>query len=137
MQLLQNDFVSSTHWNSPQRGVEAIGWSYAPSMAVLMPSLLSYTIRTSTAKDSLSSGPSRIGYAYPMLFPSNVTRDVFARSTASLMKRGGMTVANVIGVVPSKESVIELTQQPEIEALVYFTFGNASQGYSFTRERLL
>ena len=129
LQLLQNDWISSTHWNSPQRGLHNIGWSYSPSMAVLMPSLLSYVVRTSTSKDSLSTGPSGIGYAYPNLFPNNA-RQMFAVATASLMKQSGMTIANVIGVVPSKESVSDLAQQSDIQALVYFTFGNATQGYA-------
>ena len=94
-----------------------------------MPSLLSYVVRTSTSKDSLSTGPSGIGYAYPNLFPNNA-RQMFAVATASLMKQSGMTIANVIGVVPSKESVSDLAQQSDIQALVYFTFGNATQGYA-------
>jgi hypothetical protein len=130
LQILQNDWVSSTHWNSPARGSCNIGWSYSPSMSVLMPSLLAYTIRTSTPKDSLSSGPSGIGYSYPVLFPQNRTGEIFAQATGSLMKQSGMTVANVIGVVPSKESITDLINQPDVEAIVYFTFGNATQGYA-------
>jgi len=97
-----------------------------------MPSLLAYAIRTSSPKDSLSSGPSGIGYAYPELFPEKNYKSskIFAEATASLMKNSGMTLANVIGVVPSEESISELINQPEIEAIVYFTFGNASQGYA-------
>ena len=132
LQILQNDWISSTHWNSKKRGIHNIGWSYSPAMAVLMPSLLAYAIRTSSPKDSLSSGPSGIGYAYPELFPEKNYKSskIFAEATASLMKNSGMTLANVIGVVPSEESISELINQPEIEAIVYFTFGNASQGYA-------
>ena len=131
LQILQNDWISDSHWNSPKRGMSNIGWSYSPSTAVLMPSLLAYAIRTKTSKDSLSAGPSGIGYAYPMLFPTNSTIGAtFARATAMLMKQSGMTLANVIGVVPSKESITDLISQPEIDGIVYFTFGNASQGYA-------
>ena len=56
LQLLQNDWISTNHWNHPDRGMQASGWSYSPAMAVLMPSLLAYTARTASVNDSLSTG---------------------------------------------------------------------------------
>ena len=46
------------------------------------------------------------------------------------MKQSGMSLVNVIGVTPSLESVTALIQQPEIDSMVYFTFGVAAQGYA-------
>ena len=73
LQILQNDWVSSSHWNAPARlngSSPRVGWSYSPAMAVLMPSLLAYAHRTARpTHDSLSAGPSGIGYTYPQLFP--------------------------------------------------------------------
>lgn len=69
------------------------------------------------------------GYAYPQLYRT-VHKDLFAKATAKLMKMSGMTLANVIGVTPSNESLAHLAAQPEVESLVYFTFGVASQGYA-------
>ena len=65
-------------------------------MAVLMPSLLAYAHRTATANDSLSTGPSGAGYAYPQLH-SPTHRQLFAQATGQLMSAAGMRVANVIG----------------------------------------
>jgi hypothetical protein len=129
LQLLQNDWISSAHWNHPSRGLQPSGWSYSPAMAVLMPSLLAYAARTSTSNDSLSTGPSGAGYAYPQLFPP-VQRRLFAQATGQLMRQSGMSLANVIGVVPSRASVADIAAQPEVEAVVYFTFGVADQGYA-------
>ena len=129
LQLLQNDWLSTSHWHHPQRGNQASGWSYSPAMAELMPSLLAYAIRTAGVNDSLSAGPSGLGYAYPQLFPAK-QRDLFAQTTGEVMRRSGMTLANVIGVVPSEQSVAELAANPDIKSLVYFTFGVADQGYA-------
>ena len=75
------------------------------------------------------SGPSGAGYAYPQLFPAKQGA-LFAQATAELMVQSGMTVANVIGVAPSKESVLPLAMQAAVDAIVYFTFGVADQGYA-------
>ena len=129
LQLLQNDWLSTSHWNHPQRGRQPAGWTYSPAMAELMPSLLAYAVRTMGANDSLSTGPSGVGYAYPQLF-APAQRELFARATNELMARSGMTLANVIGVVPSEQSVAPLAAAAEVAAMVYFTFGVADQGYA-------
>lgn len=129
LQILQNDWMSSKHWNHPHRGQQATSWSYSPAMAQLMPSLLAYVARTATANDSLSTGPSGAGYVYPQLFPETQRR-LYAQATGYLMNQSGMTVANVIGVTPSRESVADIAAQPEVDAIVYFTFGVADQGYA-------
>lgn len=129
IQLLQNDWISNVHWNHPLRGTVPAGWSYSPAMARLMPSVLSYVERTATSNDSLSTGPSGAGYCYPELFPQDLKRP-FAAATAQLMQQSGMTVANVIGVTPSRESVSLLAAERAVEGIVYFTFGVASQGYA-------
>ena len=64
-----------------------------------MPSLLAYAHRTATANDSLSTGPSGAGYAYPQLH-SPTHRQLFAQATGQLMSAAGMRVANVIGTIP-------------------------------------
>lgn len=129
LQLLQNDWMSTAHWSHPDRGKQPAGWSYSPATAVLLPSLLAYAQRTAGANDTLSTGPSGMGYAYPQLFPAGLNQQ-FAEATGELMARSGMTVANVIGVVPSAESVVHLASNPRIAGIVYFTFGVASQGYA-------
>eukprot|EP01052_Picozoa_sp_SAG31_P012165 SAG31_NODE_705_length_12695_cov_3.147007_3_plen_232_part_00 len=109
IQLLQNDWMSTQHWNHPARGTVPAGWSYSPATAVLMPSILDYVHRTATANDSLSTGPSGIGYAYPQLYTPKMRRQ-HAAATGQLMSKAGMTVANVIGVTPSRQSLAELAR---------------------------
>ena len=99
-------------------------------MAELMPSVLAYAVRTAGVNDSLSTGPSGLGYAYPQLLPSPAHRDLYANATSELMTRSGMTLANVIGVVPAEQSVASIAASTAVKAVVYFTFGVADQGYA-------
>ena len=71
IQLLQHDdFIGNAHFGNPDRGKTAVGWSYSPAMAVLMPNILEWVHNDLTKNDSLSTGPSGIGYSYPALFPT-------------------------------------------------------------------
>ena len=129
LQILQNDFMSSRHWSHPQRGSYPTSWSYSPAMAQLMPSMLAYVARTATANDSLTTGPSGVGYAYPQLY-TPTSREIFAQATNQLMAEARMSVVNVIGVTPSEQSVAVIAAQPEVDGIIYFTFGVADQGYA-------
>jgi hypothetical protein len=129
LQLLQNDFMSTRHWSHPQRGRYPTSWSYSPAMAQLMPSMLAYVARTATANDSLTTGPSGVGYAYPQLY-TPTSREIFGLATNQLMAQAQMSVVNVIGVTPSEQSVATIAAQPEVDSIVYFTFGVADQGYA-------
>lgn len=129
LQLLQGDFISSKHWHHPDRGSWPTSWSYSPATVHLMPSLLAYVRRTATVNDSLSSGPSGIGYSYPQLY-TPVARELHAKATNELMVAAGMRLANVIGVAPSEQSVAALAAQANVDGIVYFTFGVADQGYA-------
>ena len=90
LQLLQGDFISSKHWHHPDCGSWPTSWSYSPATVHLMPSLLAYVRRTATVNDSLSSGPSGIGYAYPQLY-TPAARERHARATSELMAAAGMS----------------------------------------------
>mmetsp|Transcript_11663 Transcript_11663/g.20439 ORF Transcript_11663/g.20439 Transcript_11663/m.20439 type:complete len:290 (-) Transcript_11663:456-1325(-) len=129
LQILQNDFVTERFFNSPERGHLPVSWSYAPCMAVLMPNALEWARSQLTANDTLSAGPSGIGYAFPQLFPQGVDQ-AHAQATSLLMRASGQSLVNVIGVVPSRESLSQLVVQDAIKSVVYFTFGPASMGYS-------
>ena len=54
----------------------------------------------------------------------------FGRVTAELMRRSGQRLVNVIGVSPTVESLEALVEQPQVDAVVYFTFGAARMGYA-------
>lgn len=130
IQLLQHtDFIGPGHFGDPTRGAIPLGWSYSPAMAVLMPAVLDYVRSSLTANDTLSAGPSGMGYAYPQLFPAAQGR-LFAAATAELMKRSGQSLLTVIGAVPSAQSLAFLGAQDGIEGIVYLTFGVADQGYA-------
>merc|ERR1719231_2032395 len=82
-----------------------------------------------TKNDSISTGPSGMGYTYPQLF-SEIQGRAFGAATSELMLRSGMSLLNVIGVVPSAESLAHLVAQDPVKSVVYFTFSSASMGYS-------
>jgi hypothetical protein len=119
VQLLEHvDFVGPNFYGSPLRGDTAVGWSYSPAMAALMPPVLGFVRRTLTANDSIAAGPSGAGYAYPQLFPGGpggVAGRAFGKATAELMKASGQTLCSVIGVTPSAESVAELVKQDQVQ----------------------
>lgn len=98
-------------------------------MSTLMPISLEWTRSHLTTNDSLSAGPSGAGYSYPALFPSD-RADLFAKATALLMNQSGQSILNVIGVIPSHESLLPLLQQSQIQGVVYFTFSQAQMGYA-------
>merc|ERR1719282_1015395 len=70
-----------------------------------------------------------MGYAYPQLF-SEAHGKAFAEVTGVLMNRSDMSLLNVIGVIPSAESLAHLVAQEQVRSIVYFTFSLASMGYS-------
>ncbi len=130
IQILQHkDFIDDDHYQSTARGSIPVGWSYAPVMAELMPTLLDWVRSNLTANDELSAGPSGVGYAFPSLFPPTQAA-IFARVTAELMARSGERLLNVLGVTPSAESLLPLMREPSIDAVSYLTFGAARMGYA-------
>ena len=46
------------------------------------------------------------------------------------MRQANMSVLNPIGVTPSHDSLSRLAALDEVDAVVYFTFGKAAEGYS-------
>ena len=46
------------------------------------------------------------------------------------MAQAGLRLLNVIGSVPTSESLHQLTAQPHIDALLYWTFDNDYSGLS-------
>ena len=46
------------------------------------------------------------------------------------MNQSGMSLLNVIGVTPSRDSLSALVAEPAVQSVVYFTFGVATQGYA-------
>jgi len=129
LQILQNDFITERFFNSPQRGSLPVSWSYAPCMAVLMPNALEWAMGQLTANDTLSAGPSGVGYAFPQLFPEGA--DVaYGQATDLLMRASEQSLVNVIGVVPSRQSLTQLVRAEAVTSIVWFEFGPSSMGYS-------
>jgi len=130
IQILEHrDFMDDDHFRSPKRGQMPLGWSYSPAMTVLAPNMLEWVRCNATANDSLSAGPSGVGYAYPSQFrPAHAA--AFGRVTAELMQRAGHRLVSVIGVTPSAESMQPLMEQEQIDGAIYFTFGAERMGYA-------
>ena len=83
-----------------------------------------------TARYALrTTGPSGAGYAFAEKIPG-ARAAPFAEATAELMAQAGLRLLNVIGSVPTSESLHQLTAQPHIDALLYWTFDNDYSGLS-------
>merc|ERR1712232_1410107 len=129
IQLLEGDWIADRWYGSPLRGSVPMGWSYSPAVATLMPNVMEWVHSTMTENDSLQAAPSGLGYTYPQLFPEK-QRTRFANVTAAYMAQTEMSLLNVLGVIPSAESVAALAAQPEVDGIVYFTFSTERHGYS-------
>jgi hypothetical protein len=83
-------------FGSPDRGKVPLGFTVAPALAALAPTVLAYAHAHATVNDTLVAGPSGIGYSYPDKFRRQAV-PAFSDLTASFMKAGGLRLINVIG----------------------------------------
>lgn len=83
-----------------------------------MPNALEWARSQLTVNDTLSAGPSGVGYSFPQLFPHGASA-AYGKATDLLMHASGQTLVNVIGVVPSRESLAQLVQQDAVSSIVY------------------
>ena len=126
---LEGGWTGPRWYGSRERGSVPMGWTFSPATSELMPTVLKYARDAATSNDSLLAGPSGAGYAYPdQLSPGR--RTTFAKATAQMMAASGMRLLNVIGGVPSGESLDALAAQDDIDAIFYYTYG---AGYSGLR----
>ena len=127
LQWLQNDWRSEQWYGAPERGAMPIGWTVPAAAVHLLPTILSWLTKHATANDTFIAGPSGAGYAFAEKLPG-ARAAPFAQATAQLMAQAGLSLLNVIGSVPTAESLHELTAQPLIDAVLYWTFDSDYSG---------
>ncbi len=82
-------------WNDPARGSVPIGWTVSPAMLDAMPGALSYYAESGSDRDTLISGPSGWGYAYPNSWPSATALEEFASRTDDYARRAGLRIVSI------------------------------------------
>ena len=106
-----------------------IGWTVPAAAVHLLPTILSWLTKQASANDTFVAGPSGAGYAFAEKLPGSRAAP-FAEATAELMAQAGLRLVNVIGSVPTSESLHQLTAQPDIDAVLYWTFDSDYSGLS-------
>jgi hypothetical protein len=136
-----------------------LGWTLSPGLVALGPAVLHYLGRTKTPFDDLVGAPSGVGYTYPSLWGAEklgafagLTGAALSRTSAAASAAAGAPVAmsavNVIGDPctngvyfpgcaglnsPNMTALAPLLAQPNVEGLVWYTFGAGYSGWSGTR----
>lgn len=124
IQWLTNDFATNNRWyGSSNRGQVPIGWTVSPALAELAPTVMHYLYDTATAADYFVAGPSGMGYIYPEYFQPI---DSAAAITSRMMKKGDLSIATIISDTYQPGYLQSFLQQPDIDGLFFFTYG---QGY--------
>lgn len=92
--LQENQHLIPTKWADPNRGKVPISWTVQPALVDVAPVILAYYWRTATPNDVLVSGPSGLGYTYPVSWPGQAFGDYTLRS-ADYLSRAGLGVITV------------------------------------------
>ncbi|WP_148450062.1 GxGYxYP domain-containing protein [Gorillibacterium timonense] len=100
LQYMEGAFRS--YWSSPDRGEVPLGWTVSPLMVDAMPGVLDYLNRTATDNDVLVSGPSGLGYTYPVNWSDDEGLASFYMRTNDYMKRAGLRVLTIWNGVTAK-----------------------------------
>jgi hypothetical protein len=58
-------------WEDPKRGDVPVGWTISPLLRDIASNMLNYYQSTATKNDLLVTGPSGVGYTYPVNWPSD------------------------------------------------------------------
>ena len=131
IQWLGGGFESVPNWyGSPHRGEYNIGWTISPALAELGPTQMKYIYDSATVKDGFTAAPSGLGYSYPDAFS---VPDSGAAITSRIMAKADLSILNVISnnYVPS--SLAPYLEQPNIDAILYYTYAdNYWGGHGFT-----
>ena len=93
-------------WDDPKRGKIPIGWTISPLLRDAAPALLNYYYASASDNDTLISGPSGAGYAYPNAMPSEQL-DTYTSRTDQYMGATGLEVITLWQTnsgVPSNET---------------------------------
>lgn len=124
---LQGGWREPPWFGARERGAVPLGWTFSPAAAELLPIVVEYAANASTANDTFVGAPSAFGYTYPdLLLAARVAP--LADATARLMRRSNMRLLNVIGSVPAAEPLEAFLDQPGIDGVLWYSYGDGYSG---------
>ena len=68
-------------YNSPDRGSVPLGWTLAPSLSALAPTVMNDIYSRASPNDEFVAGPSGAGYSFPNDFPTAAVATANAEET--------------------------------------------------------
>jgi hypothetical protein len=127
---LVNDFYPDPKWfGSTSRTKINLGWTLAPSLCELAPSLMKrFYDNAGTVeggRDYFVAGPSGYGYAYPEAYTH---LNDFVDLTARYMKKADQRILNIIGNSIDSKYLFPFMQQDQIDAIIYYYFSDYAGG---------
>jgi hypothetical protein len=119
--LQYNQHRMARLWGDPVRGTIPIGWTIAPALVRVAPSLAEYYMRTASANDELIAGPSGAGYMLPSDWPEEYLH-AFLKYTGESMQAMKLSVVEVLdtGLGPSMAFINRGLQEEYVGVLAPF-----------------
>eukprot|EP00164_Ancoracysta_twista_P006557 GFYU01009147.1.p1 GENE.GFYU01009147.1~~GFYU01009147.1.p1 ORF type:complete len:569 (+),score=143.92 GFYU01009147.1:59-1708(+) len=119
-------------YGSANRGKSAVGWTMAPALAEVAPTVLQRVYDDATRPtesnkggDYFIAGPSGVGYVFPDNVPAD-TATTYASMTNDFMKKSDMRIVNLLGAGDdAPDTVVEaFAQQDGIDAVMWYGYSN-------------
>lgn len=128
----QNDFPFSEGWYGYSgRGDFKMGWTMAPLMADIAPSVIKHEYEAATKNDSFVCGVSGSGYVYPSEYGMNEdSLKKLAMSTNEYMRRADLDYVEILDNTPFDPTVMNAyASQPDIKGgIVLANYNYYKQG---------
>ncbi|MBI9071108.1 MAG: hypothetical protein JEY94_05900 [Melioribacteraceae bacterium] len=117
-------FKEGSNWyGSPNRKKANIGWTMAPALTELAPTVLKKFYDTAGrekgGKDYFVAGPSGMGYIFPDQYSD---LENFAVKTAEYMKKADMRILNIIGTTVKEDYLKPFLEQEQIDAIFFYYY---------------
>lgn len=131
--LLGNDhFFHESRFGNQKRGTIPMGWTVAPILYTLAPSVLKSYYSNASSNDEFIGGPSGIGYINPDVYPVDAL-ELNALRTNEYYEKTDLNYMTVIGSQHNFEQNIDVmnayASQPNIDGGFIFANFDAYKGY--------
>merc|ERR1712217_20618 len=134
VQWMFNTFATTETWyGASTRGKVPVGWTVAPALAKLAPTILRDMVSKLTANDELVAGPSGAGYTYPQKWPATLADDYAELTAEETAQWKSMRLWNILGQNDDEPTSEELSPFLQVkngtanDGLIYYGYGD---GYS-------
>ena len=106
-------------WRDSIRGEIPIGWTIAPALRQLTPTLADYYQHSASSNDEFIAGPSGAGYMFPSHWPSEQLPD-FLQKTGERMQDMGLTLLEVLDTQWLESSGIPVLSKLIPTGMIFF-----------------